>query len=1082
MKTRKKEIDVKKLLGVSSRSKNIPNKAKELSSRKKTNTSSSSNDVSDKENSSSRPLKPTTTTTSRDANRILSPLKANVSSLAKKTTERNLSKAILSPLSVQRAIPEATSTPNIVRRSLFPVDVAPVGQQSVQEDADPIVLSDSDCTDTEIDGENVSAENKENTGQNDKPKRRRRRKLIEMEPAMEILTSKRQIRPTLKAINSPSIREFHAKPRFANENDENRAETAPNPSVPATNAQKLKPSEQKSTSKDKNEPKIASPVEKSSKTPTESDKNRSVPAKIGTKDKNSTSKGKKQTEISSLPKSPVQETHERTTKRLVKPTLKALNSPSMRNYVTKPRTSKIDEQISNKNDEKSSTSAIKSSKKRGRPRKILEADQNQPEISSLPEQLPEIPSENIPSPTKRGRKPKPQVTKPANNDTESMPAPLNPVKRTRKVGKRVVRLYSEPKPVPKVTEAVPKYRLELEKEREIREGSGFGDDDIYNFHPSQESIEAPEENDSYIKDLIKKLKKRRKPGPKRGKITKKIAKEDEKEAPSEQKTKVESVMDRIRQKISEKTPSRTNLRPEIHATPHEKTVSFALPDVSVSENVPSAKKTPASHVTVRDKTIGISPISRDSSMLPLPMSSPMLNRSPNINPKRSSMLLPPSMASPSPRIIRNPVPGTSTGGWTPSGSNAIRSSNHSTPNQRLSRSIVESSVNKSINSPQSPWRVNDEARIPRTKYFSLSKDMLPTYSSDVIVRDTIPFVPEDGATNDSLNNSNAENVAPPEKRTPATKSHPAKRVPLGAIDVTDLYPAAMPEKHKPVTQSPLVRHSLTPRQLEKPPEQKRKTQIQIISDVPVTGPQYQLQGNRLIRPEMPDIDEDSNDSCCSANSNVSECFGFDVSTPPDEDLEVIPAVSDKDLKEKLKKLKEVFPLEKSVSQDVDMPVLFKSPMKQTNTLKTMLEAKTPKQRKEESPKAAVRVVDSSSDSEVEEASKKMEEEKTETENDAINIKLFDDPEPLRVKQVPVATRRSYAGRQKRRRKHYSDYETSDESELDDEDDDSDKHKHKRRKREKPDVEKTQEFQQFVSEFNSMCDEVEKYELVVEPIE
>lgn len=81
--------------------------------------------------------------------------------------------------------------------------------------------------------------------------------------------------------------------------------------------------------------------------------------------------------------------------------------------------------------------------------------------------------------------------------------------------------------------------------------------------------------------------------------------------------------------------------------------------------------------------------------------------------------------------------------------------------------------------------------------------------------------------------------------------------------------------------------------------------------------------------------------------------------------------------------------------------------------------------------------------------------------------------------TPQTKRRSYAGRQKRKRVQFSDYETS-ASELDDDDDEI--HEKRRRKRNKPDVEKSEEFQQFVSEFNSMCDEVDKYELVVEPIE
>lgn len=673
-----------------------------------------------------------------------------------------------------------------------------------------------------------------------------------------------------------------------------------------------------------------------------------------------------------------------TQKRVIRPTFKALNSPSHRKFFARPRLVPVSEDIAK--------SGIKVSKK-----------------GTVVVEVPSRIVLNTENPTndpvdkvtvKKTRKK--AVAKSAKDDSKAMPAPIAPAKRGRRAGKRVERLYSEPKPVPKDIESVPKYRQEVEKAQQSsrtlrRQGSAVGDDDIYNFHPSQEVTDEPEQDDSYIKVLIERLKKRKKPQKKR-KVNKKDTnleqaskKGDEEDVEpvqvAIQKTpeanKAESVMERIRKRLSEKNTSRSILRksgPDNNDSSHhhEKTVTFELSDavaiesVVYPENVPSAK---SPSTNVQRRSIISSPASRDISMLP-PMTSPLEN-SPNLT---------------SSRIIRDPIPGTSTGGWTPSGSSRI----HSTPNpqrfipSRVSGSPAQRSPNQSINSPTSPWRVNEEARVPRTTYFSLSKDLLPSYSSDVIVQDTIPFVADrssTGTSHHSLNHSDAENVAPGPRRLPAGKTAPVGRVPLGAIEVTEFYP--MPNKHTPVTQSPLIRHSITQRQLERQAQQTR-TPIQIISNVPVTGPQYRLSGDRLVM-QSPDAQSPDNSSD-SANSNVSDCFGFDVSASIDD----IPEreISVTDLKEKLHNLKQVFPLEKSVSQDVEMPPLFKSPAKQTNTLKTMFE--TEHQKKEQEQEQTRDDSSDSNDIEISDPSKFTKEIRP-------SVKLFDDPDELCVKKAPVVS-------------------------------------------------------------------------------
>lgn len=140
MKTRKKEIDIHKLLGISSRSKKITKNTQRKQLRRSNENASRSSDVSDKENESNQKSLAVV---------ALSPLKSqDVRHQLKPLSSRNVS--VLSPLSVSKANPEATSTPNVVRRTLFP-DVAPKESKVNPVIVDSIVLSDdSDCTDDEL--------------------------------------------------------------------------------------------------------------------------------------------------------------------------------------------------------------------------------------------------------------------------------------------------------------------------------------------------------------------------------------------------------------------------------------------------------------------------------------------------------------------------------------------------------------------------------------------------------------------------------------------------------------------------------------------------------------------------------------------------------------------------------------------------------------------------------------------------------------------------------------------------------------------------------------------------------------------
>lgn len=130
MKTRQKHIDVLKLLQISDRSKTIRHKNKQSSKRNRENVSESL-DVSDKENASNRNVCPVL---SSPRTQVLSPL-----------NERNVSRNF-DALSAAKA----TSTPNIVRRTLFPEPVEK--EAEVDSDVeDAIVIDDSDVTDTEFD-------------------------------------------------------------------------------------------------------------------------------------------------------------------------------------------------------------------------------------------------------------------------------------------------------------------------------------------------------------------------------------------------------------------------------------------------------------------------------------------------------------------------------------------------------------------------------------------------------------------------------------------------------------------------------------------------------------------------------------------------------------------------------------------------------------------------------------------------------------------------------------------------------------------------------------------------------------------
>lgn len=143
MKTRKKEIDVHKLLGISVRSKKIPNISKGRRPIIRKSDEIASVNVSDKENVSRRPVVEKVVAHER---RVLSPLRPQVLSPLKQATEKYVD-VVLSPLSSVKRAPGATSTPNVVPRTLFPELVVETEEREVEE---VVLLSDSDCTDTEL--------------------------------------------------------------------------------------------------------------------------------------------------------------------------------------------------------------------------------------------------------------------------------------------------------------------------------------------------------------------------------------------------------------------------------------------------------------------------------------------------------------------------------------------------------------------------------------------------------------------------------------------------------------------------------------------------------------------------------------------------------------------------------------------------------------------------------------------------------------------------------------------------------------------------------------------------------------------
>lgn len=146
MKTRKKKTDEHKNLGISDRSKNIPNKSKlkqPFTTLSRSREKAADVNVSDKENVSNQSA---VVKVANPERRVLSPLVLSQSKQEINLRGRNV---ILSPLaSGAKGTPGATSTPNVVRRTLF-LEVS----AATEEPAAAIVLSDdSDCTDTEFDG------------------------------------------------------------------------------------------------------------------------------------------------------------------------------------------------------------------------------------------------------------------------------------------------------------------------------------------------------------------------------------------------------------------------------------------------------------------------------------------------------------------------------------------------------------------------------------------------------------------------------------------------------------------------------------------------------------------------------------------------------------------------------------------------------------------------------------------------------------------------------------------------------------------------------------------------------------------
>lgn len=564
-----------------------------------------------------------------------------------------------------------------------------------------------------------------------------------------------------------------------------------------------------------------------------------------------------------------------------------------------------------------------------------------------------------------------------------------------------------PKPVQKASDRIPKYKLELVNANksgmlEINQSN----EDIYAFTPSQnDSGSTIKRRDSYIQGLIERTKKQKRP-----KKVKKVVKSDKKNK-NQSKISKKKILERI-----EETPVRDDIQVLDHENSIEKTrkqrhdhtvdntlreplVQNAPNRSNVNKSVRFSLEESIDQEIHADSMVSVNKMLsiRDNSMMPPPIVTPPISGNSNIIGRRN--------------IIINPIPSTSTGGWT-------------TPSNKsnVSNPLMSHSINRSVNvfsnrnhertrnssmrsnvtrrrpaiKPKSPWRIDPEMRTPRTEYFSLSKDMLPSYTSDTIIRDEIPHISLDrNGDQSSLNSSDIENMAP--VNTKITKEvlgmqqtvNKKKRSPLKPLDVREV----LRQKHAPVTESPLTKHSFSRTEVENVPR------VEVLSNVTLSNQQYRLMDGRLVREPI----EQENRMVMTANKSMeydrSNYFGFEDIDDSIINDEALPEreLTISDLKEKLRELKYVGPLEKSQSIITEMPILFKSPIKQTNNLQTMFGTKMNKDNIstpltiQKDQKQLQRYI-SSSDEEISDIENDSNKQKNNEDNG--RIALFDDPEDI----------------------------------------------------------------------------------------
>lgn len=569
-------------------------------------------------------------------------------------------------------------------------------------------------------------------------------------------------------------------------------------------------------------------------------------------------------------------------------------------------------------------------------------------------------------------------------------------------------------------------------------------EDVYEFLPSQvtEMDELPKDN-SYVQNLIEKFKKERQTKrnlkPKKKPLTaknKEVIKSNltsmknlvtnVKDPPK--LNKIEQGRENIRKRLStNKSVDKVDGAPE--AIPTVQIMAEVQETVTSFENVPKLNKIEQimnkirERLAAKEKNITNSEVTpvventnhfdnepmdyqdtnddHDSSFLPSPPDVSMISPEPRsviTNPVPSTSKAMDVDKTPKPnvtrRVITNPVPSTSTG--------------ISAPFRRIQ--IKEQTPNRTNLNPVgalSPWRIDHEtSHLQYTKYFSFSNDLLPSYSSDVIVQDILPVVrsPE-GGDQSEMNNSDMENIAPPELPQMKRIEKPAKRTPFQIIELHPTKSSSPAAKNTPTRPSPLTTDNRT----------RNRPDIQVLSNVTLPT-RFQVVNNRIVQTLEPLNDFAGNVTTTSTAADqtkldVSDCFGFDTSS--DDEITPTKAVRPTDLHKKLQDLRKIALSRSAMSKDDDrnddntdadpVPDLFRSPAKSRDSLRRMLDR--PKPKLPPPPPRVSPAYDSDSDS----SSFGTPQKTTTTERQSVQtnlnateprVRLFAEPDELEFRREP----------------------------------------------------------------------------------